>query len=298
MNLLSQVRLAYGNNFGELNLVRDWIGQVYELTDKNKRYILKVFRKEQTNAAIQSVGVMQYLYNNNFSVPNIIETKEGNGYFTYKNQIVVLYECIVGKEMDKGTNLFYVGEQTGLMRKIMESYRGKVIHHDYNFFVKRYLDIMEMKEYLNAYKFIMLGNELWDRVKDLPYGFVHGDLHVGNMFVRQEKIIFYDFDACSLTSPVYDIATFCDATDYFDLSLNNFENGMLQTQKNVLEFLKGYEKYYELGKDEEKAIFDFIAIRHFDIQATIIESQGVNCVDEFFLDEQYLWLNKWKAHLL
>lgn len=57
--------------------------------------------------------------------------------------------------------------------------------------------------------------------------------------------------------------------------------------------MKGYEEYFKLYKEEEKAVFDFIALRHFDIQATIIECQGLDCVDENFLNEQYLWLEKW-----
>lgn len=40
-------------------------------------------------------------------------------------------------------------------------------------------------------------------------------------------------------------------------------------------------------------MFDFIAIRHFDIQATIIENQGLNCVNKDFIKEQYQWLMKW-----
>lgn len=36
-----------------------------------------------------------------------------------------------------------------------------------------------------------------------------------------------------------------------------------------------------------------IAIRHFNIQATIIDSQGLDCVDDQFLDAQYMWLDIW-----
>jgi len=58
-------------------------------------------------------------------------------------------------------------------------------------------------------------------------------------------------------------------------------------------FLKGYDKYYSMSDKEITAVFDFIAIRHFDIQATIIESQGLNCVNKDFIKEQYQWLMKW-----
>jgi len=293
MDFLVEIQLHYGNNFEKLNMIRDWIGQVYEVTNENKRYIAKVFRKEHTKQALQSVEVMTYLKDNNFPVPSIITTLDGNKYFVYKHQVVVLYEYIDEEFVDKASNLYTLGKQSGWMRKLMESYLGEVTNHGYEFFINRYLDIMKMKKYQGTNKFVELGNYLWENVKDLPHGFIHGDLHVGNMFQSKNEIVFFDFDACAIASPVYDIATTCDATDYFDLSEDNFKNGFIQTQKNVTEFLKGYENYFNLSKEEEKAVYNFIAIRHFDIQATIIESQGLACVDEQFLEDQYLWLGKW-----
>jgi Ser/Thr protein kinase RdoA (MazF antagonist) len=293
MDFLEQIKLFYGNDFNEINMLRDWIGKVFEVTNENKRYIAKVFRKEYTNQALQSVEVMTYLKDKDFPVPSIINTLKGNKYFLFNNQVVVLYEYINGECVDKASNLFMIGRQSGLMRKLMESYIGEVANHDYSFFIARYLDIMKKKSYLGLNKFSDLGSYLWENVKNLPQGFIHGDLHVGNMFQCKNDVVFFDFDACASASPVYDIATVCDATDYFDLSTDNFEKGFIQTQKNVMEFLKGYDKYYNLSKEEEKAIYYFIAIRHYDIQATIIDSKGLDCVDEQFLDDQYMWLEKW-----
>lgn len=38
----------------------------------------------------------------------------------------------------------------------------------------------------------------------------------------------------------------------------------------------------------------WVAIRHFQLQATILEIYGINCVDEGFIDGQLYWLNKWQ----
>lgn len=292
MHLLDQMKYHYGINFDKLDLIRDWIGQVYEVSNGSNRYITKVFRKEYTKEALQSVEVMAYLRKNEFPVPDIIKTIDGNRYFIYNDQMVVLYEYIVGEEVDKASKLIKVGQQSGWMRRLMDTYTEEISYHDYDFFIQRYLNIMKINEYQGIDKFSELGNYLWEQVKNLPSGFIHGDLHTGNMLQNQE-IIFFDFDACSISSPVYDIATFCDTTNYFDLSEDNFDYGFVQTHKNVIEFLKGYENFFHLSKEEEKAIYYFIAIRHFDIQATIIESRGLACVNERFLDEQYAWLEKW-----
>lgn len=293
MDLLVQIKLNHGNDFMNLKLIRDWIGKVYEISNGSKRYIVKIFLKDYTKEALQSIEVMTYLKDNNFKVPDIITTLNGNRYFIANNQVVVLYEYVDGELVEKGSKLCSIGKQAGWMRKLMESYNLEVANHSYDFFIKRYLDIMRIKGYQNINKFSELGNYLWNNVKNLPQGFIHGDMHIGNMFQVENEIVLFDFDACAIASPMYDIATTCDATDYFDLSYENFHNGYIQTQKNVSAFLRGYEMYYKLSKDEEKAIYYFIAIRHFDIQATIIHSRGLDCVDEMFLNEQYLWLEKW-----
>ena len=76
-----------------------------------------------------------------------------NKYFVNNNQIVVLYEYIDGDPVNKVSNLFTLGEQFGYMRKLMESYVGNIINHGYDFFIKRYLDIMKTKEYQGINKF-------------------------------------------------------------------------------------------------------------------------------------------------
>ena len=38
----------------------------------------------------------------------------------------------------------------------------------------------------------------------------------------------------------------------------------------------------------------WVAIRHFQLQATILEIYGVDCIDEGFIDGQLYWLNKWQ----
>ena len=179
------------------------------------------------------------------------------------------------------------------MRIIMESYPHEIACHGYEFYFQRYLTIMEKKRYAGREKFEELAKVLWEHIKNLPQGFLHGDLHTGNMFQTEDGIVTYDFDACALASPVYDIATLCDATDYFNSNETVMRQGWKKTQQNVAEVLKGYEAELKLTKEEKQSIGDMIAIRHFDIQATIIESQGIHCVDDAFLNHQYQWLEQW-----
>lgn len=297
LDLLEQINLYYGIVFDKFELVRDWIGQVYVGIHNNIRYIVKVFRTQHTKEALQAIEVMAYLKNNEFNIPGIYNTLQGSKYFVYHHHMVVLYEYILGEDMEKAGDLTEVGLLYGQMRKSMIAYADHITRHGYEFFIERYLNIMKKKEYQGIDKYINLGNYLWEKVKGLPNGFIHGDFHSGNMILNRDKITVFDFDACANASPVYDIATYCDASDYFDLSDYNFDYSFSQTKMNVKKFLEGYERNFTLTKEEEKAIYYFIAIRHFDIQATIIDCQGINCVNEIFFDNQYVWLEKWMNHL-
>ncbi|MFT4144288.1 MAG: phosphotransferase [Mobilitalea sp.] len=295
MILIEQLMQKYGVKFEDIQLLRDWIGQVYIVKEEDKKYILKVFRKQYTNNALQSAAVMHYLKSSGFPVPIIVATVNSDLFFlTDDGRIAILYEYVEGGEPKRKHSLEELGHLSGQMRCIMEKYKGELDHKGREFYIDRYLSILNKKHYKETDHFSEIGTKLWNRVKDNKLEFCHGDFHIGNMIHNNTGIIIYDFDACGIAHPLYDIATVCDGTDYFDLSNRNFEMGISRTKKNVEMFLKGYNKYYSVNDAELRNIFDYIAIRHFDIQATIIECQGLDCVDESFLNNQYSWLTKWE----
>jgi Ser/Thr protein kinase RdoA (MazF antagonist) len=295
--ILEQLSKEYGYKFDDIQLLRDWIGQVYIVKSGSRRYILKIFRKQHFVSAKQSAAVMDYLKEHDFPVPAIIKTLGGESSFLTgeDSRAAVLYEYIEGTEPERNLNLKSIGELSANMRKIMEPYTGELLYKDEMFFIERYISILSMMKYEGTNLFHEHGIKLWNRVKDNVSGFCHGDFHIGNMIMNNNKIILIDFDACGIAHPIYDIATLCDETDYFNLSDRYFENGIIKTKENVDEFLHGYNRYYNLNKNEIRALYDYIALRHYDIQATIIDCQGLNCVDHDFLDEQYKWLIKWEA---
>lgn len=296
IKLMGEIQKNYQYNFDNIKLIRDMIGQVYLLERNSKRYVFKLFRKDYYDQALQSVGIMNYLYKKGYPVSRIINTLDEELYYISKidERIGVLYEYIDGIEPDLNMYVESIGELSGKMRLIMEGYSSNIVRHKKEFFIDRYIKILDKLEYEEKEKYSEHGRKLWDRVKDLPEGFCHGDLHTGNMLIDNNyKITLFDFDASTKANPTYDVATLCDMTDYFNLLDANFYNGYDKTQIMVERFLKGYSKYYSMSDKEIMAVFDFIAIRHFDIQATIIESQGLNCVNNDFIKNQYQWLMKW-----
>lgn len=88
---------------------------------------------------------------------------------------------------------------------------------------------------------------------------------------------------------MFDVTVMCDMTDYFHLKPTD-----IQTTRDAYErFLRGYTEYRPLSQAERRSFYDWVAIRHFQLQATIVEIYGIDCIDESFIDMQLAWLESW-----
>jgi Ser/Thr protein kinase RdoA (MazF antagonist) len=176
----------------------------------------------------------------------------------------------------------------------MGRYGGALACHGKPFFVDRFIQVLEKMAYPHVDAFARHGEMLFNHIEHLPSGFCHGDFHTGNMLLDASgRYSVLDYDAAAWAFPAYDMATICDMTDYFSLSEKKLKDGFAQTGKMVDRFLKGYCPYRGMSDEEISSVYSFIALRHFDIQATIIESIGPTCVSEEFIDDQLAWLMKW-----
>ena len=105
------------------------------------------------------------------------------------------------------------------------------------------------------------------------------------------KIYLVDFDTACKAPVMFDVMVMCDMTDYFNLKQEDIE----LTKEVYREFLSGYVGYHKLSREEILSFPYWVAIRHFQLQATILEIYGVDCIDEGFIDGQLYWLNKWQG---
>ena len=291
-NILELLQKNYDIKMGSLTFNRKGGCVSYIVKSGNKKYFLKIIDNVFLDTAIHSIDIQQYLIKNDFSVPKIIKTKDSSPYFIYENQLFILYEYIDGTEPNLDDNAEKIGELVGKLHKILSSYSGKLTTYNKGFFVDRYIDILREKDYpdekLNEY--IEVGNSLWDSIKDLSYGFCHGDLHRGNLLqTLDDKIYMLDFDTACFAPQVFDIAVMCDTTNYFNFDKNEFHH----TTEIFNQFMKSYSKYNQLNFDI-KQLYDFIVLRHFQLQATIIEIYGLDCIDEEFIDKQLDWIKQWR----
>lgn len=293
--ILNTLNQSYTQSFNDIKLHRDMIGYVCVVSDCENKYILKLFRSKHTKQAQQSIEIMTYLYQAGYPTAHIIPTASNMPYFILEfqdeNRIGVLYEYINGIEIDKNRDIVNIGRQTAKLHNLMREYPTNLCYHDKSFFIDRYIHVLSEMNYPQLDKFKEFGNMLWQRVNGLPNGFCHGDYHTGNMILdNYGQFVLFDFDTAANAFSVYDIAVICDMTDYFTFSEQKFD----ETTHMLERFMKGYNEYNSISKEELDRIYDFIAIRHFEVQATIIENLGLSCVDNTFIDEQLTWLMQWE----
>ncbi|MDD4544023.1 MAG: phosphotransferase, partial [Clostridia bacterium] len=177
------------------------------------------------------------------------------------------------------------------LHNTMRDYTGELKNCDRQFYIGRYIDILIKKQYPKTDEFIKYGNTIWEKVKDLPRGYCHGDMYNGNIYKTPDKKLYIlDFDTSCNGFPMYDLALICNKTHYFNFD----ESGYFRSKELLARLLPGYSKVITLSKKEIDAFYDLIALYHFALQATIIENNGLDCVNNGFLDKQLDWLLKWK----
>ncbi|OPJ64121.1 phosphotransferase enzyme family protein [Clostridium oryzae] len=295
--LLSMLTDFYNKKFIKIKLKRKGGCESYYIWSEQKKYFMKIIPSAYMDTAKQSLSILAYLEQKEFPAPRIIQTKNGLLYVEIEDMeckfFVVLYNFIDGREPEEGEDLETIGELVGRLHCLMQKYKGNLQVKGKEFFIDRYINILKKKNYAeNKIKiFSEYGDTLWKKVENLPRGFCHGDLHRGNLLKTDSgEYHLLDFDTSCNAFPIYDIMIMCNSTNYFD-----FDESGYQRSKNTYEFfLKGYTRYCSLSGMELRAFYDLIAVYHYQLQATIIEVYGLDCVNDEFFDKQLKWLMKWQ----
>ena len=295
-DILKQLNASYPFAFEQVGLLREGGCTSYLVTGEKKRYFLKTVSAAFMDTAVQSLDILLFLDARDYPVPAVVRTKQGLPYFSLAGDgkdLCILFEYIDGTEPKVNDDTESIGELTGRLHALMENYPGKLIVREKDFFIGRYLRQMQTKNYPEEKlsMFREYGDALWERVKDLPTGYCHGDLHRGNLLrTPAGGHVLLDFDTSCRAFPIYDAMTFCDATDYFHFKASGY-----QSSKHIFDrFLRGYCRFRTPARSEVSAFFDLIAIRHYQLQATIFEIYGLGRMKKQFLDKQLDWLMRWK----
>jgi Ser/Thr protein kinase RdoA (MazF antagonist) len=290
---------TYPLRFREISLLRRSGCDAYIARADERKYLLRVVSPAFEDTAAYAMDITQYLYAQGFPVPRIVRTGSGELSFRMDGMLCTLSDFIEGREpdYDEGTGAIEkieeIGELTSRMHRIMRDYPGHLTPRGEPFFIGRYLGILEKKDYpeKKLALFREYGAALWNRVAFLPTGYCHGDLHRGNLLLSPDgRITFLDFDTSCTACPAFDMMVMCDTTNYFDFDAAGYDRALRTRDR----FLEGYLRVETFSNAQIDSFFDWIAIRHYQLQATIYEIFGMDHVKEAFIDKQLDWLMRWR----
>ncbi len=293
--ILAILNTHYPMSFDSLEFLRDSGCVAYAVFAEGKKYFLRVTKPVLFDTAASSLEIQVFLQKRGFAVPPVLFTKENAPCVRVDEAegtaLCILYDFIEGEEADPERDAEQLGALVGDLHRLMEEYPGKLKKRDKRFYVGRYLDILRGKGYRRAEEFAAYGEALWEKVKDLPRGYCHGDMYRGNFLKTPHgKIYVLDFDTSCEGFPLYDPALICNMTDYFQWT----EDGYSKSKEIFTRFLPEYLRHSARGRPPAEGFYDMIALYHFALQATIIELFGPDCVDDTFFDRQLDWLYRWR----
>jgi len=289
--MLELIEHNYDIPFDRLELFRDGGSTAYVLCSGATKFFLRVIKPAFFDTAVNAVDIQVFLQKQGFPVPPVIFSKSGLPYTKTDTGLLILYEFIEGAEAVPANDAEAAGELIGQLHSAMRNYPGKLLQKDKHFYIGRYIDQMRIKQYKKADAFAEYGDALWEKLNGLPRAYCHGDMHPGNLLKTPEgKLYLLDFDTSCRGFPMYDIALFCNQTNYFKYSKQGYEKSRVMLRR----FLPAYETYYSISAKELNAFYDLIALSHFALQATVIELYGIDCVDHRFFDKQLDWLYRWR----
>ncbi|WP_438496895.1 phosphotransferase enzyme family protein [Paenibacillus sp. IHBB 3054] len=299
--LIHELNRSYQIQIEHIELHRDLIGKVYFVQTAEKKYMFKIYRSFKSEDALQSVGILDYLKANSYPAVSVVRTARNDSHIILSGDegccTGILYDYIEGAVPDGKLEAESIGKQIGELHNLMESYPHKLIHRTKTDYIDDYLTIMRQMDFAPA-KILELqqyGDELWERITKLPKSFCHGDLHTGNMIRNQSgEYVLFDFDDASGDYPGMDAAYMSDDTHF-----NQFHELMYDHTLALYErFYSGYSKVRTLSSSEFHAIFDFIAVRHFQIVSRIVRCQGLQSICIEFCEEQHDWLMRWREQCM
>lgn len=293
--ILRTLNAWYPMRCDRLEFLRDSGCRAYAVFAEGGKYFLRVTKPVLFETAESSLNIQAFLQKRGFAVPPILFTREGAPSVCMEGEegktLYILYEFIEGVEADPEQDAEQLGALVGKLHRLMKEYPGTLEKRGKEFYIGRYLDILRRKRYQRAEEFAAYGEALWEKVKDLPRGYCHGDMYRGNFLKTREGTIYVlDFDTSCEGFSLYDPALICNMTDYFQWS----EDGYSRSRKVFERFLPEYLKHSSLEEPPAEGFYDLIALYHFALQATVIEIFGLDCVDDVFFDRQLDWLYKWR----
>ena len=229
----------------------------YLLKTKKEKFILTIFEKRVSNKEIPFfMKLMDNLNQSKISCPKPLKDRNGNYLIKLKNKTACVVTFLKGK--DKQTlnlnNCYQVGKIISQMHSITKKLK---FSRKNSMGIKKLNPLLKSikfksKKNSNLEKFLMqnLSNIKKNWPEKLPYGIIHGDLFVDNIFFNKDKLSgVIDFYFAANDFFMYEIAICINAL-CFDKKKNKF---FINKQK-VKNLIKGYESVRKITIGEKKSL--------------------------------------------
>lgn len=288
--LLQRLKEYYPYAFDRIKENRDMGSTSYVVYAGQEPYFLRVIKPALMDTAVTGVKVQLFLQERGFPVPAILPAKTGELYVEGKEELLILYAFIEGRDVDPEEDAEAIGALIGRLHREMKDYPGEFVQRDRHFYLGRYLETLEKKQYPKIEAYRAMEEVIWQKVKDLPMGYCHGDMYRGNIRKGTDGTLYvHDFDTSCWGFPMYDVTLICDLTDYFHFAEENYSRSMDLLSR----FAPEYRGENPLPQEELDAFPALIALQHFATQATIMELFGLDCFSWENMDQQLQWLEQW-----
>ncbi|EDZ60544.1 homoserine kinase [Candidatus Pelagibacter sp. HTCC7211] len=229
----------------------------YLLKTKKEKFILTIFEKRVSNKEIPFfMKLMDNLNQSKISCPKPLKDRNGNYLIKLKNKTACVVTFLKGK--DKQTlnlnNCYQVGKIISQMHSITKKLK---FSRKNSMGIKKLNPLLKSikfksKKNSNLEKFLMqnLSNIKKNWPEKLPYGIIHGDLFVDNIFFNKDKLSgVIDFYFAANDFFMYEIAICINAL-CFDKKKNKF----LINKQKVKNLIKGYESVRKITIGEKKSL--------------------------------------------
>ena len=279
-------------------------GMLYFIETGDRKYVFKVFSSYETRDTVhsqahrakESFGVINHLYENGFAVPKIYTAADGKLWCEFPiaegSGTGALFEYIEGDAVDYSDIADDIAETTASMHNIMNDYAGTLSRLDEDFYIGRMMKILR-KYYDENDKIRELeqfGSFAFDKIRDLPQGFCHGDFGTHNIASKDGRLYVFDFDVASRAYPMFDIALICDTSNFWKFDTK----AIRKTKDNICRFADIYTKHCTLTEEEINSFIYFLALRQYEVRATVahisLPKTGAHFLNEAYLNSLHDWM--------
>jgi len=230
----------------------------YLLKTKNKKFILTLFEKRVQKKDVPFfMNLMDKLSKYKINCPEPQRNKKGSFLIKIKNKTASIVSFVEGKDKLKlnPNNCYEIGKNIAKLHKASKKIK---------LYRKNSLSLKEWPKLLNRIgnksktispsldglmknSFLQIKNK-WP--KNLPYGIIHADLFIDNIFFKKNKFHGYiDFYFACNDFLMYEIAICINAL-CFDKKNNNF----IFNKEKSSNLIKGYSKIRRFSEKEKKSL--------------------------------------------